>query len=235
MSSRTGTPTNQARQRLSVAQRVAGLYVIIDPAAINGRDPSNVAEGALRGGATCIQLRDKIHDKGDQLAIARSLKALCENFNAIFIVNDHADLAVASVSHGLHLGQRDLPANEARFILRPHQIIGISNALLEEAKQSARIADYIAVGAIYPSPSKKKTRPAGLTTLRKVREHVSTVPIVAIGGITLNNVDEVLKAGADGICVIGAVCQADNPEVAARTLTQRISALQKKTYLGELQ
>ena len=107
MPSRTETPTNQARQRLAVAQRVAGLYVIIDPAAINGRDPSNVAEGALRGGATSIQFRDKIHDKGDQLAIARSLKALCENHNAIFIVNDHADLAVASVSHSLHLGQHD--------------------------------------------------------------------------------------------------------------------------------
>ena len=230
MSSGTRTPTNQALQRLSVAQRVAGLYVIIDPAAINGRDPCNVAEGALRGGATSIQLRDKIHDKGDQLAIARSLKALCENYNAIFIVNDHADLAFASISHGLHLGQRDLPASEARFILRPHQIIGISNALLEEAKQSARIADYIAVGAIYPSSSKEKTRPAGLATLRKTREHVSTVPIVAIGGITLKNVDEVLKAGADGICVIGAVCQADDPERAARILTQRIAALQSSHF-----
>lgn len=226
MSSHTGVPINQDHRRRSVAQKIAGLYVIIDPASINGRDPCNVAEAALRGGATSIQLRDKIHDKGEQLAIARSFKALCESYNALFIVNDHADLAVASASHGLHLGQHDLPANEARLILRPDQIIGTSNALLEEAKESAHIADYIAVGAIYPSFSKKRTRPAGLTTLRKVREHVSTVPIVAIGGITLNNVDEVLKAGADGICVISAVCQADNPERAARIFTQRIAALQ---------
>ena len=228
MSSHTPAPTNQDHQRRSVAQKVAGLYVIIDPASINGQDPCNVAEAALRGGATSIQLRDKIHDKGDQLAIARRFKELCESYNALFIVNDHADLAVASASHGLHLGQRDLPANEARLILRSDQIIGISNALLEEAKQSSQIADYIAVGAIYPSFSKKRTRPAGLTTLRKVREHVSTIPIVAIGGITLNNVDEVLKAGADGVCVIGAVCQADNPERAARILTQRIEASQSR-------
>ena len=86
--------------------------------------------------------------------------------------------------------------------------------------------DYIAVGAMYATDSKTSTRPAGIQTLSKVRERIAGIPIVAIGGITLDNVDPVLAAGADGICVIGAVCHADDPEQAARLLVQRITAAQ---------
>ena len=118
-----------------------------------------------------LQLRDKVNDKGDVLPIARAIRALCDEHDALLIINDHADLAVACNAHGLHLGQHDLPIEDARAILGPHQIIGTSNALLEEAQDSERRgADYLAVGAMFPTGSKERTRPAGLETLGKSQE-----------------------------------------------------------------
>ncbi len=212
--------------RREAAQRVAGLYIIVDPELTRGRDVVDVARAALRGGATAIQLRDKVHDKGDQLPVARKLHKVCQEHSASFIINDHADLAAACGAHGLHVGQRDLPTSEARRILHPGQFLGTSNALLQEAEASAQQqVDYIAVGAMYQTGSKTNTRPAGIQGLRRVRERVSGIPIVAIGGITLDNVDPVLEAGADGICVISAICLADDPEEAARSFVERIAAL----------
>ncbi|MDO8750874.1 MAG: thiamine phosphate synthase, partial [Dehalococcoidia bacterium] len=214
-----------AGARREAAWRVAGLYVIVDPQLTLGRDVVEVARAALRGGATAIQLRDKVRDKGDQLPVARRLMEVCKEHGASFVVNDHADLAAACGAHGLHVGQHDLPVAEARRVLYPTQFLGTSNALLQEAEASAQQqADYIAVGAMYLTDSKGNTRPAGIQGLRQVRQQVSGIPIVAIGGITLDNVDPVLEAGADGICVIGAVCLAGDPEKAARLLVERIQA-----------
>ena len=129
---------------------------------------SSLSRSALQGGAQVIQLRDKLHDKGDVLPVARAIRDLCDRQNAILIINDHADLAVACNAHGLHLGRHDLPVGEARAILHPHQIIGTSSALLEEALESEEQgADYLAVGAIFPTDTKEKTRPAGLETLER--------------------------------------------------------------------
>ena len=207
------------------ASRVAGLYVIIDPELTRGRDVLDVAAAALSGGASALQLRDKVHDKGDQLPVARKLRRLCQEHGASFIVNDHADLAAACGAHGLHVGQHDLPVPEARRVLYPTQFLGTSNALLREAQASIQEqVDYVAVGSMYSTGSKASTRPAGIRGLRQVRDQVSDVPLIAIGGITLENINPVLEAGADGICVIGAVCLAEDPEEAARRLVARIYA-----------
>ena len=204
--------------RKALASKIKGLYVIVDAQAAQGRDLVKVAEAVLRGGARIIQLRDKVHDKGDVLPAARSIRDLCREHDALLIINDHADLAVACSAHGVHLGQHDLPTREARDVLRPDQMIGTSNALLEEALESARQgADYVAVGAIFPTTTKEKTRPAGLETLQMVKERVS-MPVVAIGGITLDNVAQVVSAGADAVCVISAVIGAPDPEGAARAM-----------------
>ena len=184
---------------------------------------STSQQAVLRGGARVIQLRDKLHDKGDVLPVARSIRDLCDRHDAVFIMNDHADLAVACDAHGLHLGQHDLPVAEARAILRPYQIIGTSNALVEEAAGSeSQGVDYLAVGAMFPTDSKERTRPAGLSTLSAVKATAS-VPLVAIGGINLSNVSQVVRAGADAACVISAVVGAPDPEAAARQL---IAAMQ---------
>jgi thiamine-phosphate diphosphorylase len=158
------------------------------------------------------------------LPVARRIRDLCDQHNALLIINDHADLAVACDAHGLHLGQHDLPIEEARTILGPHQIIGKSNALLEEALESeGQGADYLAVGAIFPTDTKEETRPAGLKTLEQVKARAS-VPVVAIGGINIENISQVVQAGADAACVISAVVGDPNPEEAARRLVDTISS-----------
>ena len=211
--------------RREASALVFGLYVIIDPEVTGGRDPLEVARGALDGGARLIQLRDKLSEKGHTLPLARALKELCARYNALFIVNDHADLAVAVGADGLHVGQGDLPLTEARRLLAPHQIIGRSNHLPEEVLESqAQGADHVALGAVYSTatkPSIAGRATTGPEAVRKVKEMVN-VPLVAIGGINLDNVEPVVRAGAEAICVTSAVGLAREPEVAARHLVEGI-------------
>ena len=212
-------------ERRELARRVAGLYVIVDPELTMGRDVQEVTLAALRGGAKAIQYRDKLRNKGDQLPIAHALRDLCNQHSASFIINDHADLAAASGAHGLHVGQHDLSVLEARRVVYPTQFVGTSNATPEEVQDSLdHGVDYMAVGTMFSTDSKAQTRLVGLKRLKRIRSLVTDISLVAIGGITLDNVGQVLKAGADGICVISAVCSADDPEAAARALVQRIAA-----------
>ncbi|MCS7207522.1 MAG: thiamine phosphate synthase [Dehalococcoidia bacterium] len=214
--------------RRPLAQRVRGLYVIIDPAQCRGRNPLDIAESALRGGAHVLQWRDKQTEKGTQLQTLAQVRTLCTRYNALLIVNDHADLAVAAEADGLHIGQLDLPLPHARQVLRPGHLIGRSHALLEEALASqAQGADYIAVGTIFGTTSKapERTRYAGLETLRKVKQAVQA-PVVAIGGITASHVAQVIEAGADAVAVLSAVCGADDPEKATRDLVEAIRRAQ---------
>jgi thiamine-phosphate pyrophosphorylase len=214
--------------RCSRASRLRGLYVIIDPQHTAGRDPVDIALGALKGGAVAIQLRDKVQDKGAVLSIAKKIKAICNSHQALFIVNDDADIAVLSGADGLHVGQMDLSIIEARMMLHPWQILGKSNALVEEALESHYYgADYIAIGSIYRTHSKEKTRPAGLENLRGARK-AGTYPLVAIGGINSSNVYEVVRAGADAICVMSAVTEVQDPMDAARGISQAIAQAQKE-------
>lgn len=198
--------------------RIKGLYVIVDAGVVGERDIVAVTHAVLTGGASTIQFRDKLSDKGDVLSIARDMRQLCNSFGATFIVNDHIDLAIASGADGVHLGQHDLPVPEARDMLGPKRIIGTSNALFDEAMLSvSQGADYVAVGTIFPTKTKENTRPAGLDMLRQVKASVN-VPVVAIGGINKNNVTEVTSVGADALCVISAVVAALDPAEAARDI-----------------
>ena len=211
--------------RRRLGSKVYGLYVIIDPEVSAGRDPLEVARGTLKGGARILQLRDKLRDKGQTLALARALKEVCVAFDALFIVNDHADLAAVVDADGLHIGQGDLPIAEARRVLKPGQLIGRSNHLLEEAMESqARGADHVALGAVYPTATKTSIigrAPTGTEPIRKLKQAVD-VPVVAIGGINEENVEPVVKAGADAICVSSTVGQARDPEETTRRLVERI-------------
>ena len=200
------------------AERVHGLYVIIDPDACGGRPAVDVASAALEGGASIIQWRDKRRDKGDQLADARSIRALCRDHGALFIANDHIDLAIAVDADGVHLGQHDLPLDVARPIAGASMIIGVSTNNVEEARAAeAGGADYVAVGAIFATASKDVTRPASIERLREIKSAVR-VPVVAIGGINAPNIAQVVDAGADAAAVIGAVCGAEDVRAAAAEL-----------------
>ena len=201
--------------------RLRGLYVIIDPAVAPGRDELEIARAALDGGARLIQLRDKTREKGGQLATAKLLRGVCREQGALFIVNDHLDLALAAEADGVHLGQKDLPVSVVRRLAPPEMIVGCSTNNPEEAQQAeADGADYVSVGRLFPTGSKDDTRPATAETLRAVKASVS-LPVCAIGGINESNIDDVLAAGADMAAVIAAVTAAPDVREAARRLAAR--------------
>lgn len=198
--------------------RVKGLYVILDTGVLRGRSEMDVAARAIRGGAGVIQLRDKIHPKGELIAMAVSLKRLCAENGVLFIVNDYLDVAMACGADGLHVGQEDLPVAEAHRLLPFDRLVGCSTHSVDQALQAQSDgADYIAVGSVYPTASKEKVEVIGLEALRQIRQEVS-LPIVAIGGISRQNLGEVVRAGVDGVAVISAVLQAADVEGAARDL-----------------
>ena len=209
-----------AELRAGIASKLRGIYVIVDPEATGDRDVIEIAMAALQGGVTVVQLRDKTRDKGEVIPIARELLDLCNQHDALFIMNDDADVAIASGAHGLHVGQTDLPVGEARKSLALNQIVGRSNNGLEQVMDSQQQgADYLAVGAVYATTTMGKSgrSAVGPETIRKVRE-AADQPIVAIGGIDESNIVEVVQAGAESICVVSAITMADNPEAAASKL-----------------
>ena len=229
---RAGRVLERAGQRVAgdmrakIASGVQGLYVIVDPEATRGRDVTEVARAALKGGARVIQLRDKTRDKGEVLPVARGLRELCDEHGALFIMNDDANLALSAGAHGLHVGQTDLPVGEVRRVLSPQQIVGRSNSDVDESIESqAQGAEYIAVGAVYRTTTMGKSgrTAVGLEAFRRLKELVSQ-PVVAIGGINEGNIADVARSGADCICVVSAVTFADDPEAAAANL---VSIIQK--------
>jgi thiamine-phosphate diphosphorylase len=202
--------------------RIRGLYVIIDPQQTQGRDPLEVARQALRGGARILQWRDKTRDKGEQLPRACAIRELCREYDALFIVNDHVDLALACAADGVHLGQKDLPVETVQPWTPAGFLIGISTNNADEARQAERGgAGYVAVGSIFPTGSKETTRPASPQRLREVKQAVD-IPVVAIGGINEENVAQVVEAGADAVAVISAVCGAEDVEEATRRLVAKL-------------
>ena len=211
-----------ARARLLLSESIRGIYVIVDPEATRGRPVTDVAFQSLEGGAKVVQLRDKLNDKGPMLETARELKAICAEHDALFVMNDHADLARASNADILHVGQTDLPISEARRILRPDQLIGNSNGSMDELQRSQEDSvDYVAVGAIYTTTTMGKSgrRALGPEMIKRARETV-TQPIVAIGGINSSNIVDVTKAGANSVCVVSAITFADDPKGATEELVE---------------
>jgi len=213
--------------RQDKVKRLPGLYVIIDTPALKGRSHVEVASQAIRGGAKVVQLRDKIQSKKELLPIAEQLKKLCAEHDVLFIMNDHFDLALAVDADGLHLGQDDLPVKAARKLLPIDKILGRSARTVDQAVAAeSEGADYIAVGSMYPTPTKETAQVVGPERLRQIRQTV-TLPLVAIGGINKDNAAEVMAAGADSLAVIRAVVQAEAPEEAARQLVDIVEVQSK--------
>mgnify|MGYP000737147488 FL=1 len=204
-------------------RRPLDLYVIVDTAVAGDRDPVALAAAAIAGGATAIQLRAKDLPTVRQVAVARALADLARRHAVLFIVNDRLDVALAVEADGVHLGWEDLPPADARRLLGPERVLGVSAGNLEEARAAlAAGADYLGVGPIFPTRTKADAGEAiGLEGLRAIRA-LSPVPIVAIGGITAENAAAVIAAGADGVAVISAVLLAPDPTAAARRLRQVI-------------
>ncbi len=201
------------------------LCVITDPKLAPGRDHVAIAAAALAGGADMIQLRDKAGDLRELLPQARAIQALCRSHGAIFIVNDRLDLALAAEADGVHVGQEDLPAEAARRLLPPGRILGVSTHTREQAEAACLAgADYIGFGPMFPTGTKDTGyTPRGLEGLRDVRAAIS-LPILAIGGITLETVEGVIAAGATAPAVISAIVAVPDIAGAAAAFRERVAA-----------
>jgi thiamine-phosphate pyrophosphorylase len=201
------------------------LCVITDVRLARGHDHVAIAEAALAGGADMIQLRDKTGNLRDLLTQAQAIQALCRARGAVFIVNDRVDLALAADADGAHVGQEDLPAASARRLLGPRRLMGVSTHSLAQAEAAQQVgADYIGFGPMFATGTKDTAyTPRGLEALRGIRRAVS-LPILAIGGISLENVSLVIEAGATAPAVISAVVAAPDIAAAAAAFRQRVAA-----------
>ena len=197
------------------------LYVLITESACK-RPWMQVAEAAIAGGADCLQLREKTLEAAQLLRRAKELVALCRRQNALCIINDRPDIAVLAGADGVHLGQTDLPAIEARKILGNDKIVGVSTHNLEQARQALLDgADYIGVGPIFRSPTKPREFVAGPEFAREAAKAVR-LPTVAVAGITEQNIEEVMATGVNAVAVTAAIAGTDDPERTARRLKQTI-------------
>lgn len=196
------------------------LYAITGEEFHQGRELIEVMEQAILGGVDIIQLRDKTSSKRDVLQKAKALRELTRKYQVPFIVNDHIDVAIAVDADGIHIGQDDLPLAEARKIVG-NKIIGISTHKIEEAREAeAGGADYIGVGPIFHTNSKVDVvDPVTTAYIKQVADEIS-IPFVAIGGIKLHNVDQVLEAGATRICMISEIVGAEDIKGVCKTFTE---------------
>lgn len=205
------------------------LYVILDRAAARGRDLVDILEATIAGGCRMVQLREKEWPSGRLLPLAARLRTRCRDAGVTFVINDRVDLALALAADGVHLGQEDLPPGLARPLLRAGMLLGLSTHSVEQARTAqAAGADYVAVGAMFPTATKPDFELVGPDLVRKLRGEIRA-PLIGIGGITPDNVGEVIRAGAAGVAVISAVCAAADPERATRRFLEAIRAARALT------
>jgi len=204
------------------------LYLVTDRSLSRGRPMVDIVREAVAGGVTCVQLREKSCNTQEFIEEARELHHLLQPLDIPLIINDQVEVALAVEAEGVHLGQKDMAIAEARQQLPASCIIGISAESLEDAIRAEQAgADYVGVSPVFATPTKTDTAPPlGLEGLRAVRAAVR-VPLVAIGGIHCENVQEVIRAGADGVAVVSAIVAADSPKEAARSLWKKIQMVER--------
>lgn len=205
------------------------LYLITDRRAAGERSLVDVVHAAIQGGATAVQLRDKTAFIRETLEIGWALRQLTREAGIPLIVNDRVDVALALDADGVHVGQDDMPAELVRGLIGPNRILGVSAATVEEAQQAEHAgADYLGVGDVFGTPSKLDAgEPIGLKNLSRITRAVS-IPVVGIGGITAENTESIIEAGAIGVAVISAVIGRPDPKAAAQVLRQALNL--KKEY-----
>lgn len=209
------------------------LYAVTDRGWVGKRTLYEQLEDALKGGVTMVQLREK-NLAADALASeALRVKALCHGYHVPLIINDFADTALRCGADGVHVGVEDAPIAEIRKKAGPHFIIGATAKTVEQARAAEKAgADYLGVGAVFPSPTKQHAIRITTQTLREICRSVS-IPVVAIGGISLDNVMELSGCGMDGIAVVSALFAADNIMSTAARLKEKAQAVTLKAGLAE--
>ncbi len=200
------------------------LYVLITESACRGGDWLSAARDAVAGGASVLQLREKNLDGGELLVRARRLVELCRSTGTICIVNDRADIAHLAGADGVHVGQGDLPAREARKLVGTGKLVGVSTHTIEQARQAVVDgADYIGVGPVFPSSTKPRDILPGLDFARQAAREIS-IPVVAIAGIDRTNIDAVVDCGIRSVAMTSAIVGAGDVAAAAREIRGRLPA-----------
>ena len=204
------------------------LYLVTDRGLAQGRSTLDIVKAAVRGGVTCVQLREKECSTLEFIEQALSIKDYLSARGIPLFINDRLDVAQAVKADGIHLGQTDMPLDMARAIVGDSMIIGISAESLADAVEADKGgADYLGVSPIYATPTKTDTAPPlGLERLRQIRTTVK-IPLVGIGGLNRDNAAEVIRNGADGVAVVSAIVSAEDPEAAAGELNQLITGAKK--------
>lgn len=203
------------------------LYAVTDRAWLHGEKLYSQVEKALKGGATFMQLREKNLDEEHFLQEAKELKALCKKYNVPFVINDNVEIAAKIDADGVHVGQSDMEAGDVRAKLGPDKIIGVSAQTVEQAVLAEkRGADYLGVGAVFTTGTKLDADDVSYETLKEICRAVS-IPVVAIGGITKDNLTELKGSGIDGIAVVSAIFAQKDIEEATRELKSRTEEMLK--------
>jgi len=210
------------------------LNAIVDPERAGGFALADLAARCVRGGATLVQLRDKHSETRVLIEQARAIKRALSSFAAPLVVNDRVDVAMAAGADGVHLGQDDMAVDDARGLLGPGAIIGLSIKSVQEA-EAARLdlVDYVGSGGVYATASKQqKNAPIGAAGLARIiavlRRRAPDLPVCGIAGIDASNAGEVIAAGGDGVAVISALSLVPDPEAAARELREIVDAVLAK-------
>ena len=199
------------------------LYIIIDKEWLEGRELKDVCEQMIRGGATIIQYRDKVSEGRDFYMNAIELRRVTKKKQIPLIINDRADIALGVEADGVHLGQEDISVEAARALVGDEMIVGGSVHDLSELEKMDG-ADYFGVGTVYPTQTKEGVKVGGLDIIKQIRA-LSDLPIVAIGGITPENLEPVIQAGADGVAVISAIMGSNDIEAATRRFVKTIKKI----------
>lgn len=203
------------------------LYVVTDRAWVGKQTLYEQIEESILGGATIVQLREKDLSEDQFLEEAIKVKELCSRYNVPLIINDNVDIALKSGADGVHVGIEDMPVSEIRKKVGDDFIIGATAKTVEQAVIAEKAgADYLGVGAVFPSPTKKNAIRITAEQLKEICSSVN-IPVVAIGGITYENVDEIRLGGMDGIAVVSAVFAADDIKKATADLKLKVEGVIK--------
>ncbi|MFW6005708.1 MAG: thiamine phosphate synthase [Desulfonatronovibrionaceae bacterium] len=210
------------------------LYLVTDQDLCRGRDLVDTVMEAVAGGVTAVQIREKNASARAFFQLALALKKRLAKQDVPLIINDRVDVAVAADADGVHVGQTDLPAAQVREMIGPDKILGISINTFEQMEEAARNqVDYLSLSPVFPTPTKTDTtEPFGISGLKKART-LTRLPLITIGGVNLENIHEIMSTGLDGVALVSAICSADSPEQAARTLAEKIRQARELRASGD--
>ena len=210
---------------MNIDKKTLRLYAITDRTWLDSRTLYDDVENALKGGVTLLQLREKNMSTDDFINSAKEIKSLCEKYNVPLIINDNVDVAKAVNADGVHIGQNDMPAHEARKILGKNKIIGVTAKTVEQAQKAEKDgADYLGSGAIFGTTTQGDAKKMDMQTLKSITSSVN-IPVVAIGGIDGDNVLQLNGTGIVGAAVVSGIFAQDDIETATKDLYNKIGEI----------